>query len=263
MLSKLVADREQSARVVVAAYETHGPKTSPILNGMLTAHARPGEGAPDVNLFIRLLQRHLEKARQTMSDADLAHTRELSDDPAARDARDVAKASVLSLVTSIRLALTSRFGKDFGGQLGAAGPAPDAPNDVLSWGRKVYDALTSLVLPTANLDDDDNDDVGVFSKDAAVRKLGQRLLQLETALDVVAREGREVEVTQGSKDKAIAAYDTAFTLTAGLLEVFLRFTGEPTLADKVRPSVRRPGTTAASETPSTPEAPAVVDVPAV
>ena len=79
----------------------------------------------------------------------------------------------------------------------------------------------------------------------------------------VDREGREAEITQASKDKAIAAYDTAFALTAGLLEVFLRFAGEPTLADKVRPSTRRPGTTADSETPDTPEAPPEVDVPVV
>jgi len=248
MLSKLVADREQSARVVVAAFQTHGPQTSRLLNGILTARALPGEGAPDVNLFIRLLQRHLEKARQNMTDADLAHSRELSDDPVARDARDVAKASVQSLVTSIRLALTSRFGTDFGGRLGPAGPTPVAPNDVLSWGRKIHDALENLDLPAAAIDADDSDDVGVFSKEAAQRKLGQRLQQLEAALDDVALEGREAETTQGAKDKAIADYDKAFSLTAGALEVFLRFAGETALADKVRPSGRRGGTTSAKTT---------------
>jgi len=196
-----------------------------------------------------------------MSDADLMHTRELSDDPAARDTRDMAKASVQSLVTSIRLALTSRFGQDFGGRLGTAGPAPDAPNEVLSWGLKVHDALSTLNLPAADLDADDTDDVGVFSQETALRKLGQRLGQLEQALDAVAREGREAEVTQGGKDKAITAYDRAFSLTAGLLEVFLRFTGETALAEKVRPSSRRPGTVAVSDTPTEPETPAPVDVP--
>gem|GEM_PF-3505496 len=50
----------------MAAFQTHGPQTSRILNGILTAQALPGEGAPDVNLFIRLLQRHLERAPSRM-----------------------------------------------------------------------------------------------------------------------------------------------------------------------------------------------------
>gem|GEM_PF-3179944 len=35
MLSKLVADREQSARVVVAAFETHGPQATCLLAELL------------------------------------------------------------------------------------------------------------------------------------------------------------------------------------------------------------------------------------
>ena len=55
----------------------------------------------------------------------------------------------------------------------------------------------------------------------------------------------------------MVTYDKTFTLTAGLLEVLLRFAGETTLADKVRPSLRRPGTTAQSD-PS-PAAPTPAD----
>ena len=247
MLSKLVADREQSARTVGAAFGTHGPVAARLLSELLAGAAQPGEALPDLGFFVTLLQRRLNGASQTMTDADQAHTRELGDDPAARDARDVAKASVLSVVTAIRMALTSRFGQDFGGRLGASGPAPDVPSDVLSWGRKVYNALSSLSLPEVDLQSDDNDEVGTFSKDAALRKLGQRLAQLEAALDAVAREGREAEATQAQKDKAVAAYDRTFSLSAGLLEVLLRFAGEGGLADKVRPSTRRPGTTASSD----------------
>ena len=183
-----------------------------------------------------------------MVEADQAHSRELGDDPAVRDERDLAKGAVLSLVTSIRLSLTSRFGQDFGGRLGAFGPSPESPSDVVSWGRKVHDALASLRLPAADLDAD-NDEVGTFSKETALRKLEERLMRLERALADVAREGREAEATQVQKDKAIAAYDRTFSLSAGLLEVLLRFAGEGALADKVRPSTRRPGTTAQATAP--------------
>jgi len=265
-VEQLVAEREQSGRTVGAAFETHGPVAARLLSELLGEDLRPAESPPDLDLLIRLLQRRLARARLAMSEADQTHTREQSDDPAARDARDAAKAAVLALITSIRLALTSRFGQDFGGRLGASGPAPDAPNDVLSWGKKVLDALTTLTLPVTDLDADDTDDVGTFSKEAALRKLGQRLTQLEHALGAVAREGREAEATQSSKDKAVAAYDRTFSLTAGLLEVLLRFAGESALADKVRPSTRRPGTTAGAEpgapVPGEPTTPPSPDTPA-
>lgn len=249
MLSKLVADREQSARTVGAAFSTHGPVAARQLDALLSEATQPDERVPDLVHVVALLHRRLDRARQAMTEADQVHTRELGDDGAVRDARDAAKASVLSLVNSIRLALTSRFGQDFGGRLGASGPAPSAPNDVLSWGKKFHDALANATLPAVDLDADDNDEVGTFSKEVASRKLGQRLSQLEHALADVAREGREAEATQVAKDKAIAAYDRTFSLTASLLEVLLRFSGETVLADKVRPSARRSGVTAQADTP--------------
>jgi len=260
LLSKMVADREQSARAVSAAFGTHGPVAARLLSELLGEVLRPDEAPPDIGLFVTLLQRRLDRATAALTEADQTHSRELGDDGPVRDARDAAKASVLAVVTSIRLALTSRFGQDFGGRLGASGPAPEAPNDVLSWGRKVFDALTQLTLPPIDPQGDDGDEVGTFSKETALRKLGQRLAQLEQALAELAREGREAEATQSKKDKAVAAYDQTFTLTAGLLEVLLRFAGETSLADKVRPSIRRPGTTAQSD-PS-PAAPTPTD-PAV
>jgi hypothetical protein len=257
LLSKMVADREQSARAVSAAFGTHGPVAARLLSELLSEALRPDEAPPDIGLFVTLLQRRLDRATTALTEADQTHSRELGDDGPVRDARDAAKASVLAVVTSIRLALTSRFGQDFGGRLGASGPAPDAPNDVLSWGRKVSDALTNLTLPAVDPQGDDGDEVGTFSKETALRKLGQRLAQLEQALADLAREGREAEATQSKKDKALTAYDQTFTLTAGLLEVLLRFAGETTLADRVRPSIRRPGTTALSD-PS-PAAPTPTD----
>lgn len=252
MLSRLVSAREQSSRVVGSAFETHGPLAARGVMALLAEGLSPDEVLPDVERLIALLHRNLARAAKGMVDSDLAHSRELGDDAPVRDARDQARSSVLSVVTSIRMSLTSRFGQDFGGRLGAFGPAPEAPADVLSWGRKIHAALTDLALPEADLDAD-NDEVGTFSKEVALKKLGERLKKLESALAEVQREGREAEQTQAQKDRAIAAYDRTFSLSAGLLEVLLRFVGEGALADRVRPSTRRPGTTAQAETPDAPD----------
>lgn len=259
MLSRLVSEREQSARAVDAAFTTHGPVVAGRLVSLLSESTDSTESAESraaIDKLLAALRRRLERAQAAMTEADRAHTRELGDDAAVRDARDVAKGAVLSLVTSIRMALTSRFGQDFGGRLGASGPAPAVPSDVLNWGQKFHDALASATLPAVDLDSDLTDDVGTFSKEVALRKLGQRLSQLEQALAAVARESREAEVSQAAKDQAIADYDRTFSLTASLLEVLLRFAGETTLADKIRPSSRRPGVTADVEAPTPTPTPA-------
>jgi len=253
MLSKLVADREQSARSVGAAFQTYGPLAAAQVADLLREELLEEESLPDVRLFVALLQRRQQRTCQAMTAADQAHVLELGDDAPVRAARDTAKTAVLAIVASIRLSLTSRFGQDFGGRLGASGSAPASPSEILSWGRNVHAALKRLELPAADPNSDDNDEVATFQKEAAVRKLGQRLTQLQDALGDVALEGREAEATQVNKDKAVAAYDQTFSLSAGLLEVLLRFAGEGVLADQVRPSTRRPGTTAqASGTPDDP-----------
>ncbi len=254
MLSKQVADREASGRAVLAAFETHGPIAAAAAQERLSAFLGADEAPPDIGLFVTLLQRCLAHEMGAMTAADAAHTTELNDDPPLRDRRDSASSGVVALVTTIRGALTTSFGSEFGGRLGAVGNAPTAPGDVLSWGRKVRNALKDLVVPAADLDDDGNDEVAVFSKEAALKKLDARLRALDAALTTVAGEVRAAEATQTTKDKAMAAHDEAFAFAAGLLERLLVGAGEADLAAKVRPSVRRPGLTAddASDTRPTP-----------
>jgi len=249
---KQVADRETSDREVLAAFSTHGDKAASAAQGRLGAHLRPGETMPDMTLVLKLLERMLAAASTTMTGADRAHSLELGDDAPARDARDHAAAGVVALVTSIRLALTRRFGEDFGGKLGDVGTAPRTPGEIQNWGRKVLDALTKLTLPAADLANDDSDEVGTFSKDEAVRKLERRLEALSTTATDVSVEEREAEQTLAAKNDAIGKHDEVFGFTAALLETLLEGAGELALAKRVKPSRRRPGQTVSNASEPTP-----------
>ena len=257
MLSKQVADREASDRVVAAAFSTHGAKAAAVAAGRLTPLLEPGETAPDVSFLVVLLGRLLARSSAAMTLADQAHTSELGDDAAKRDERDAITSSVTGLVTSIRLALTERFGSDFGGRLGPAGTAPRVPGDVLSWGGNVLAALSAVAVPADDLGADDNDVVAAFSKEDAVKKLTRRLTALETAINKVASEDREAEATLVAKGLAITTHDADFAFAARFLETLLEGAGEHELAGRVRPSTRRPGqTTDRANEPTTPTPPA-------
>ena len=58
-----------------------------------------------------------------------------------------------------------------------------------------------------------------------------------------AREVREAQGTLADKNTAIAAYDIAFSRASKVLEALFLLAGETALADRVRPSARRPGQT--------------------
>jgi hypothetical protein len=75
--------------------------------------------------------------------------------------------------------------------------------------------------------------------------------QVRAALQEVAKEVREAEQTQAAKNAAVEAYDRRFSRVANLLQALLRFAGQDELAEKVRPSTRRPGVTAEAA-PSSP-----------
>jgi hypothetical protein len=66
---------------------------------------------------------------------------------------------------------------------------------------------------------------------------------LQGALNRVASETREAQGTLAKKNRAIEEYDRIFTGVATSLSGLFTLAGEQELAEKVRPSTRRPGQT--------------------
>ena len=78
-------------------------------------------------------------------------------------------------------------------------------------------------------------------------KEADKIDKLRGALDAssadVVREARKAQGTLADKNVAIAAYDMAFSGASKVLEGIFTLAGETVLADRVRPSTRRPGQT--------------------
>lgn len=238
MPSKLVVDRQKSATAVVAAAETYAGRIGDALTRILTPHLREGEVMPDFALGVELLGRAQRGSADTMTSADATHEFELLDDDAPRRARDETRDVLAAEVISLRDLLRALYGPAVVRALGLEGDTPDDPVQLMRVGRQVAEALGKFRLPPPRMAGATLDVVQIAGRLATLSH------DLETHLEDVAREAREAQVTQTAKNRSITDYDTFFAGSAMVLSGFLRLAGERELADRVRPSRRRPGQTA-------------------
>jgi hypothetical protein len=255
MNTKEVTDRERSGKLVVQAGATHAEAAARAIAERLKKHTRAGAEKLDVAALIHQFGLRLTANVEAMVAADEAHEVELGDDAQYRDARDAAHATLYKLVIDVRDQVKSVLGDPGLEKLGMKSPATDSPDRLAVYARsvvrKLADAKIELPAPkrkTATVD-----------RGAMRDELEAALAPLEEALKDVSREVKEAEATRVARQKAIAEYDDAFAETANLYDALFRAAGMDEIADRVRPSKRRPGRTATDEgegdAPAEPRAP--------
>lgn len=241
MLSKMVTDRRRSARFVEVAALTHAEEAAAALAPLLEAELAEGETLPDLALLQRLLGRALATQSAAMVAADELHNAELDDDFAPRSRRDEVTAELYRRLVGIRGAAAELYGAERSAALlgvdGATAQQPDAlrrqAERLMARLRDPAFELPPPLLPGVAVDPAS----WVEILEPAATAVGEVLRELD-------RETREAETSFKNKTAAMAAYDRVFLSVARLLEALYRSAGEELLADRVRPSGRRPGETA-------------------
>jgi hypothetical protein len=235
MPTKQVVDRQKSAEAVIAAGETHKERVVGRLKEALEPQLRRGEKLPDAALLVELVTRALGAASAAMVAADEAHQRELADDAGPRAARDQAAEALYRELVELREIATGLLGGAAAATLGLSG---DTPRDPVALGRfagEVIAALKGKSLPPSRVRG------AAFAASEWVASLEKSRAALTDAVGAVAREGREAEGTLTRRDQAVAAYDERFGGAASFLGGLFKLAGEGELADRFRPSARRPG----------------------
>lgn len=235
MSSKLVLGRQKSATAVTAAAETHAGPTAAAITKTLASCLQQGEAMPDVALLLRLIGRFLSRACAEMVIADAAHTAELGDDDAPREARDKAAADLYAKLVELREIVTGLYGADAVKAFGLSGATPQDPVALSGFAGDVVKALGAKPLPASRVKG-----AQVDAK-ATAQALVKERATLETSLADVARETREAQQTLSVKNTALAGYDDAFGRAASALVGLLRLSGDAELAERLRPSARHPG----------------------
>ncbi len=243
MPSKLVTDREKSSRAVAAAASTHAAAVGEALGKELRPLLEPGEALPDLALLVKLLGRKIEGDNALLVSADSAHERELSDDDGPRQARDEATEKVRSILVDLRSGVDSAYGLAGLAVLGLKGETPVDPSVIASAATSALQALQDAKRKLSRPRRAGNK----LDRAAYVAELSAEIPLLQKALARVAKEDREREATQRAKDQALAANDRTFTRGAAVISALAAAAGLDDLADKVKPSGRRPGRTAAED----------------
>ena len=243
MTSKQVVDRGRSSTRVTTTGETHRSEIARGLTAKFEPLLEPGEVSPDMAFFVTLAMRLLARTQAQLDAADRAHDAELSDDPAVRAERDVAAGALRETVTNLRAAVSAVGGA---AALQALSIPAAPPPDPLGLERYAAGLHAALVDPTRVVINTSRAGI-VLDRGAMAATLQPELARLQAALQNVAKEVAELGATQTAKDKAFVVHDATFSGVANILEGLLTLAGRDDLADRVRPSTRRPGTVEADD----------------
>lgn len=245
MPSKQVTDRSRSAGIVGTNAETYAAEVGARTVAQLSPFLQAGEAVPDTALLLRLLARFLASKSTALEDADRAHEAEISDDAAPRAERDSAEVELRETTVEFRDAIGAKYGEV---GLRTLGVYEAAPSHALPLTHYVRDFHAALIDDRRALTGSVRRGVHI-DRAAMAAELLPLLERLEGALRVVAQEAAELHITKTAKDRAFEENDRTFTAVANATQGLLMLAGRKDLAERVRPSRRRPGTVEEEEAP--------------
>ena len=237
MPSKQVTDRSRSSGIVGTNAETYavevGEKTSVKLSPFLLA----GEAMPDGALWMKLFVRYLASKTTALQQADSAHEAEISDDAQPRAERDEAEGELRETTVEFRNAITAKYGDVGLRTMGVYEPPPRGAPELAKYARSLH---VALVDASRTLTGSARRGLQV-DRAAMATELLPPVERLEAALRKVTQEASELHLTQTAKDRAMEENDLAFMGVANAVEGLLTLAGREDLAERVRPSRRKPG----------------------
>ncbi len=250
MPSKQVTDRQKSATDVEAAATTHAARVGAAARDKLAPTLKKNESPPDVEGLLLQAADWLHRATAEMVQADEAHLHELSDDEEPRQRRDELVATLGEELVSLRSLVTGLYGPAAGRLLGFSSDTPRDPTALSRFAGEVSKALREKKLPAPRR----AETIVKWSPESTADQIDKLRKRLDAAVNDVAREAREAQGTLAKKSAAMDAYDDTFRRVASLLVGVFTFAGEDALAERIRPSSRRPGQTEELAPPPKPDA---------
>ena len=235
--------RSKSSAFVESAVVVHGAGIAADLSEKLRAELAEGEDMPDVALLLELMGRRMGRYRQRLLDRSAEHIEELAADTALREMRDEAMKELT------RAYITTRYTVSFGYSPKDAeklGFEVNVATDPEAMRLQVLRLLNNFakpevqelrpVVPTVQ-----------FVPSEGEATFRPYLDNLTTALAGLNEEKRKADETLLAKKAAVKENDLEFVQISRCIETTFAFAGREDLAERVRPSSRRPGRRQAAE----------------
>ncbi len=237
--TKGLMSRLASCRVVLWALGTHGPRMVEILGGPATVPTPEVEGEAPYEPLLETLVQRLAEARDLLIATDRGHRDQKAKTSEYRRMRDGVFSSLNKKVVGLRDTIKGAYSLEIVEQVGFALRTPDQPGPLA---EQVTHLVARLSDPELKLTSPkfENISVDVVGLAGELAPLSKRLAQ---RMEDVSREERGTEATKFARDKALKGYDREFVWCARTAESLFQLANLPELADRVRPSTRRPGVT--------------------
>ncbi len=230
--SKMVSDRNLVSKTVLSSLKTHGPKVSKDLEALLFPNGTPQNLTLDD--VLTALHDVLARGVEIMNDADKAHTAELADDSEYRAMRSARIANLRAAIGTIRTNLSNIYGEEVLSAYTIPSELPSEPMLLLQTAGNIESQLRKRPLKELpKLDGFAVDPI------AMADGLARTSAALEATLEDIKRELREAQLTQQTKNEAMALWSSLYQGIADVATGIFVMTGRTDLADHVRPTGRR------------------------
>ena len=232
-MSKLVTNRQKSATALASMLQANTEGLQRALAAKFSGYLAPGEVFPSISLLMTLAQRHMDASIQQATEADRVHALELGDDGPILQQRDEQSAALYRGIISFREALGGVFGAEVLPRFGLKGNTPQDPVVLLEYVQNVIALVRKGPLPLPK-------EEGIsYDPSRRLDALEEAHGALSASLREVAKEKREAQETLTNRDRAVDAYDTAYSQAANFLVGIFSLAGLSELAERVRPTARR------------------------
>lgn len=236
--SKEVWDRQNFCRLLLSALRLQGPSVSAVLTGLVRPFLREGDPVPDFQAVITSFVRALQEALKRLVKADEvlfslnAKTRTL------RRRRNQKIQDLIRLLASLRQSIASHY---VAPDLSQIGFEDRTPRNLTPIFRQIDRVATSLGHEgLVDLLGEPFFKQSSFDPREHVAELKEEAETGRVLNEDLAEARRELDAAVLAKESLMESYDHLEIRTARPFEDFCRLAGENKLADRVRPTIRRP-----------------------
>ena len=248
--SDRILDLVQSAAKVESEIETHTEEIGsrldesfvPVLDGW-----GEGQTKPDFRATLRALQAKLGKSREALSLVEQHHIDLLRQAVEQRTERELLTGGLYEDFSSMRRTIEELYrgrGKDNVNAFvvaGIQGPTAQKPTKLL---RQIDLAIGHMLQPDLEFPESRFGETRLEPA-TLVEVLKPRCKRLHKVQAELLRTAAETNASRKEKNRAIAAHKEVFLWVSRGAESLFHLAGEHELAERIRPSTRRPGRRAA------------------